>query len=86
MFGTPFGSLSTGAAADLAVLDYEPPTPVTAANIPGHFLFGFGSSSVESVMVGGKWVLWNRSHPMIDDEAVMKRAQDAAGRLWKKLT
>jgi hypothetical protein len=41
---------------------------------------------VESVMVGGKWVLWNRSHPMIDDEAVMKRAQDAAGRLWKKLT
>ena len=85
MFGTPFGSLSPGAVADLAVLDYEPPTPVTAANITGHFLFGFGSSCVESVMVGGKWVLWNRRHPMIDEGAVMKRAQDVAWRLWKKL-
>lgn len=84
-FGVPFGSLSRGAVADLAVLDYEPPTPVHAANIAGHFLFGFGSSAVESVMVGGKWVLWNRGHPMIDYEAVMKRAQDVAGRLWKKL-
>ena len=85
MFGIPFGSLSRGGVADLAVLDYEPPTPVTAANITGHFLFGFGSSCVESVMVGGKWVLWNRMHPVIDEEALMRRAQDVAGRLWKEL-
>jgi putative selenium metabolism protein SsnA len=85
VFGIPFGSLSRGGVADLAVLDYKPPTPVTAANITGHFLFGFGSSSVESVMVGGKWVLWNRRHPMIDEASVMKMARKVAGRLWKKL-
>ncbi|HEX7573012.1 MAG TPA: amidohydrolase family protein [Bacteroidota bacterium] len=85
MFGVPFGSLSRGAVADLAVLDYEPPTPVHTANIAGHFLFGFGSSSVESVMVGGKWVLRDRRHPMIDDESVMKKAREVTGRLWNKL-
>jgi putative selenium metabolism protein SsnA len=86
MFGMPFGSLSGGSAADLTVLDYEPPTPAGTANIAGHFLFGFGSSSVESVMVGGKWVLWNRMHPTIDVDAVMTKAREAAGRLWKKLS
>jgi putative selenium metabolism protein SsnA len=85
IFGIPFGSLSRGAVADLAVLDYEPPTPVNAENIVPHFLFGFGSSSVESVMVGGTWILWNRTHPMLDEEDVMTRAQDVAMRLWNKL-
>jgi hypothetical protein len=36
-------------------------------------------------MVGGKWVLWNRRHPMIDEASVMKMARKVAGRLWKKL-
>jgi putative selenium metabolism protein SsnA len=85
MFGVPFGSLSRGAVADLAVLDYRPPTPVNAGNVAGHFLFGFGSSSVDSVMVGGQWVLWNRRHPVMDEESVMERAREVAGRLWKKL-
>jgi hypothetical protein len=40
---------------------------------------------VESVMVGGKWVLWNRTLPMIDEASVMTRARDVAGRLWNKL-
>ena len=85
IFGIPFGSLSGGDAADLTVLDYKAPTPVSPANIVQHFLFGFGSSSVESVMVGGKWVLWNRTHLMMDEQAVMTRAQKVARRLWKEL-
>jgi cytosine/adenosine deaminase-related metal-dependent hydrolase len=85
MFGIRFGSFSRGAVADLAILEYQPPTPVHAANIAGHFLFGFGSSSVESVMVGGKWVLWNRRHPVIDDESVMMKAREVADRVWNKL-
>ncbi len=85
LFGVPFGSLERGAAADIAVLDYQPPTPVSAANVAGHFLFGLASRQVESVMVAGKWVLWNRTLPLIDEDAVMARARDAAARLWKKL-
>jgi putative selenium metabolism protein SsnA len=85
MFGVPFGSLAEGDVADLAVLGYEPPTTVRETSLGAHFLFGFGSSSVESVMVGGKWILWNRSLPLMDEESLMSRAREAAGRLWEKL-
>jgi putative selenium metabolism protein SsnA len=85
LFGAPFGSLGAGGAADLAVLGYQPPTPVDASNVGGHFLFGLASRHVESVMVGGKWALWNRTLPRIDEDAVMARARDAAARLWKKM-
>jgi hypothetical protein len=36
-------------------------------------------------MVGGKWVLWNRRHPVIDDESVMMKAREVADRVWNKL-
>jgi putative selenium metabolism protein SsnA len=85
MFGVPFGRLEEGAVADLTLLDYQPPTPLDATSITGHFLFGFGSSSVSSVMVGGKWTLWNRTHTTINEESVMNKAREVAGRLWKKL-
>jgi putative selenium metabolism protein SsnA len=85
MFGLPFGTLAPGGAADLSVLSYHAPTPVTAENAAGHFFFGFGSSSVESVMVAGTWVLWNRTLPAMDEEAVMSKAREAADRLWKRL-
>ena len=58
--------------------------PVQEAMVEHHFRIG--SSSVESVMVGGTWMLWNRTHPMIDEEDVMTRAQNVAMRLWNKLT
>ncbi len=86
VFGTHFGSLAPGDAADLTVLAYRSPTPVSAANAAGHFLFGFRSAAVESVMVGGKWALWKGNLPMIDEEALMTNAREAAARLWKKLS
>jgi ethanolamine ammonia-lyase large subunit len=58
---------------------------VNTANVAGHFLFGLASRQVESAMVAGKWVLWKRTLPQIDEESVMARARDAAARLWKKL-
>jgi putative selenium metabolism protein SsnA len=85
LFGTPFGTLSAGGAADLSVLSYEAPTPLNAVNAAGHFLFGFGSASVESVMVAGRWALWNRSLPAMDEESVMSKAREAADRLWERL-
>jgi cytosine/adenosine deaminase-related metal-dependent hydrolase len=31
---------AAGAAADVIVVDYDPPTPLTASNINSHLLFG----------------------------------------------
>ena len=86
IFGKKFGTLAAGSVADLLVLDYIPPTPLTSQNLPFHFLFGWRSSLVESVMVGGKWVLWRRELVGIDEELALRKAAGAAAGLWKKIS
>ncbi len=44
IFGVRTGILKTGYAADLIILDYDPPTPVSADNIDGHVLFGLSGA------------------------------------------
>lgn len=85
-FGRQFGSLKRGCPADLVVLDYNPPTPLTSHNLLGHFLFGMNSTMVRDVMVDGKWVLWNKQLMGIDEEAVMEKARRVATKMWKKMT
>lgn len=84
-FGRTFGTLDRGSAADLAVLDYTPPTPFVKGNLFGHIVFGMRSSMVESVMVEGRWVMKHRQIQGIDEEAVLRRSQKAADRLWKRI-
>jgi putative selenium metabolism protein SsnA len=82
LFGERFGSFEKGSAADLIVIDYDPPTPLSIGNLPGHFLFGMRSSMVESVMVRGKWVMKERETPNIDRHAISEKARLAARKLW----
>ncbi len=85
LFGKQFGTLSAGSVADLTVLDYLPPTPLTKENLAGHALFGLRSAMVDSVMVNGKWIVWNRQMPGIDIQSVKEKAAVAAKKLWKKM-
>ncbi|MDP2209895.1 MAG: putative aminohydrolase SsnA [Bacteroidota bacterium] len=85
IFVEKFGVISKGNQADLVILDYKSPTPLSKENLLGHFIFGMNSSIVESVMVGGKWILWNKQVLGIDEEAVMVEAQKVAKRLWKRM-
>jgi putative selenium metabolism protein SsnA len=82
IFGRRFGAIRKGAPADLVVLDYQSPTPVTAHNFPSHFLFGFRSSMVESVMVNGRWVVHRRQIPGKNEQELVRGARRAAKRLW----
>lgn len=84
-FGKEFGTLSVGSAADLIVLDYSPPTPLTTTNLTGHFLFGMNSGMVVHSMVNGQWVMFNRQLVGIDEEMVMKEAAKAAEKLWRRM-
>lgn len=84
-FGLPMGQLTPGAAADLVVLDYRPPTPLTADNLAGHVLFGMSSAHVHCVMVAGKWVMLGRQFPGIDLDDIALRAREAAARLWTRM-
>lgn len=84
-FGARFGELAPGAVADLVVLDYDPPTPLTAENLAGHVGFGWGAHLVRSVVVGGSFVLRDRQYTRLDAVEAFARTRAGAERLWKKL-
>ena len=83
-FGVDLANLSPGSAADLVVMDYPNPTPLTPGNLPWHFVFGMGSSQVESVMVAGRFVLRNRQ-PAVDGEIVAARARKESRKVWARM-
>jgi putative selenium metabolism protein SsnA len=85
LFGIPFGKLDAGGPADLVILDYRPPSPLTSDNVAGHLLFGVDRSHVRSVMVAGRWVVSDRRVTGVDAEASFARARDAAQALWQRM-
>ena len=84
-FGLPLGSLAVGAPADLVVLDYRPPTPLTADNLAGHLLFGLDRSHVRSTMVAGRFVLRDRRITNVDEVLIYARARRVAADLWTRM-
>ena len=86
IFGEPqLGTLTPGAPADLAVLDYDAPTPLDAASFAGHWTFGLGSRFVRDVMVAGEWVVLDRKPVHIDQAQLAHDARREAQRLWARL-
>ena len=85
IFEKKIGTLEKGTQADLVVMNYNEPTPMNKYNLLGHYLFGIQSSNVESVMVGGKWVMKNRKILGVDENKVYAKSQQLAKKLWKKM-
>lgn len=83
-FGVDLTSLVPGSSADLIVLDYPSPTPLTPGNLPWHFAFGISSAQVESVMVAGRLVVKNRQ-PAVDASIAAEQARKASEKLWAKM-
>ncbi len=83
-FGVDLRRLSPGSAADLIILDDVSPTPITAENLASHFLFGFSSASVESVMVAGKFIIRDRK-PSFDATRIREGARLASRKLWDRM-
>lgn len=84
-FGLPVGTLEPGAAADLVVLEYDPPTPLTSDNLAWHLMFAFSARMVRDVMVGGEWVIRDRTFVSLDEEKIRSEAREQARRLWQRM-
>ena len=84
-FGRSFGTLEKGSPADLVVLEYASPTPLTSRNLHGHFLFGMNSTMIQHVIVNGDWIVWNKQLVGIDEDAVMRKAAAVAKKLWSRM-
>jgi len=67
------------------VLDYRPPTPLTAENLAGHVAFGLDRSHVRSVMVAGRWVVRDRLVTALHAGATFARAREVAPDLWQRM-
>jgi putative selenium metabolism protein SsnA len=86
MFWEPsFGRIEPGAPADLVVLAYDPPTPLTADNVAGHWLYGLSSRMVRDVMVAGEWAVRDRALVNADGAEIAARGAEEATRLWQRL-
>jgi cytosine/adenosine deaminase-related metal-dependent hydrolase len=70
---------------DWIVLDYDPPTPLTAANLAGHVLFGLGTRHVRDVVVNGEAIVEGRRSARVDGARVHARAREEAVRLWERM-
>lgn len=83
-FGGTVGKLVPGAHADVIIVDYDPPTPLTASNITGHILFGVSGRTVETTIIGGRIVMQDRKLLEIDEQEVMAKARVAAENMWQR--
>ncbi len=86
VFGLPVGLLREGAAADVVIMDYRPPTPLDAQTLSAHVLNGFSSRQVEAVMIDGMWRLWARKPLGIAAADSMRHAQEQARAVWARMT
>jgi putative selenium metabolism protein SsnA len=80
-----FGRLEVGAPADIVVLDYPAPTPVTAATLADHWTFGLSARAVRDVIVAGRVVVRERRLVAVDQDELVAGAREAAARLWERL-
>jgi cytosine/adenosine deaminase-related metal-dependent hydrolase len=83
-FGREVGKLVPGAVADVIVVNYDPPTPLLAANSSSHLLFGVSGRSVDTSIIGGRIVMQERQLPGIDEPGIMAKARAAAAKLWQR--
>lgn len=85
IFGETLGELSVGALADIVLMDYDSPTPLTEANLPWHLVLGMNGAQVDTTIVGGRVLMRHRSLLTIDEEAVTAHARQRARELWEQL-
>ena len=78
--------IAPGERADLAVLTYDPMTPMSASNLFGHVIFGWPTAGVRDTIAGGRFVLRDRVVQGVDEHKVAARARAASERLWERMS
>jgi putative selenium metabolism protein SsnA len=79
------GRVVAGAPADLVVLDYPAPTPLTSDTLAAHWTFGLSARAVRDVIVGGRVAVRERRLTAVDQDALAADARPVAARLWERL-
>ena len=83
-FGQTFGRLEAGAVADVILVDYDPPTPLSTDNFPWHIIFGFDGRKVDTTIVGGRILMRHGLIPHLDAERIYARSREVAQATWER--
>ena len=83
--GAEWGTLAEGAPADVILVDYDPPTPLSAGNLPWHLIFGVDGTSVDTTIVAGQVLMRKRRLLTLDEREIMAHAREFAGKLWQRI-
>jgi putative selenium metabolism protein SsnA len=84
-FGMRVGELAEGRPADMAILDYRPPTPLNEANFLGHLIFGLVDATVDTTVCKGKILMQGKQVLSLDEERIAARSRELAPKMWERL-
>ena len=84
-FGIRVGEIAVGRPADLAILDYRPPTPLSESNFLGHLIFGLVDATVDTTVCKGKILMQNKKILTMDEERIAARSRELAPKMWARL-
>jgi len=85
-FKVPTGKIAEGFAADVILIDYNSPTPITRDNLYGHLVFGLSQEMVDTTICGGKILMQNKKLCLdLDEKEVMARARECAKAVWERM-
>lgn len=84
-FGNRVGELAEGRPADMAILDYQPPTPLNENNFLGHLIFGLVDATVDTTVCRGQILMKNKQILTMDEERIAARSREVAPQVWQRL-
>jgi putative selenium metabolism protein SsnA len=84
-FGIRVGEIAEGRPADLAIMDYQPPTPLSEANFLGHLIFGLVDATVDTTVCKGKILMQGKKIVTMDEERIAARSRELAPQMWQRL-
>jgi cytosine/adenosine deaminase-related metal-dependent hydrolase len=84
-FGLRLGEIAEGRPADLAIIDYQPPTPLSEANFLGHLIFGLVDATADTTVCKGKILMKGKQILSMDEEDIAARSREFAPKMWKRL-
>jgi putative selenium metabolism protein SsnA len=84
-FGLKLGEIAVGRPADLAIIDYQPPTPLDETNFLGHLIFGLVDAVVDTTVCRGKILMKGKQLLSMDEERIARRSRELAPKMWGRL-
>jgi cytosine/adenosine deaminase-related metal-dependent hydrolase len=84
-FGIRVGEIAEGRPADLAIMDYQPPTVLSEANFLGHLIFGLVDATVDTTVCKGKILMEGKKILSLDEERIAARSRELAPQMWQRL-